>query len=111
MRRLLALSMVLGCSEAPLDSAQPEPGLAITSPEDGAWLDLGAEVTLEVDAWSAEGSDVDASSVQWQVDEWTGQGSPLSTTELPAGSWTLEASLQLEGQTVTDSVEISVWAR
>ena len=111
MRRLLALSMVLGCSETPQDSAQPEPGLAITSPDDGAWLDLGTEVTLEAEAWSADGSDADASAVQWQIGEWTGQGSPLSTTDLPAGSWTVEASLELEGQTVTDSVEVSVWAR
>ena len=63
------------------------------------------------EAWSADGSDADASAVQWQIGEWTGQGSPLSTTELPAGSWTVEASLELEGQMVTDSVEISVWAR
>ena len=86
------------------------PPSCFISPEDGAWLDLGAEVTLEAEAWTADGSDVDASAVQWQIGEWTGQGSPLSTTELPAGSWTVEASLELEGQAVTDSVEVSVWA-
>jgi hypothetical protein len=111
MMRGLWMLGLLACAGEPEDTAQPEPGLRILSPEDGDWYDLGDEVLLEAEAWNGDGSEADLSTMSWTVDTWSGEGNSLATTELPAGTLLIEASAQVDGQAVSDSVEISVWAR
>jgi hypothetical protein len=113
MRRIAVLTSLLlaACGDKAQDSAAPgTPTLTITAPIDGAWLDEGAEVTLSAVGRDGSGAEIDLSGLAWSTGGWAVEGNDLVVTDLPAGNHTLEAQILIEGEVVSDSVDISVFA-
>ena len=114
MRHLFPLATVwlAACSDRTLDSgATPRsPTLTIVSPIDGVWLDEGADTVLSAVGRDASGSSVALDELLWSTEGWEITGNDVTVTDLPAGNITLSAEIQIDGQAVADSVELSVFA-
>lgn len=113
MRHIAALTTLLlaGCADKEADSGfVGTPTLSITSPSDGAWLDEGAEVTLSAAGRNGAGAVANLSDLAWSTGDWAVEGNDVVVTDLPAGNHTLEAQVLIEGELVSDSVEITVFA-
>ena len=109
--RSAPLMVIMACSGTEGDSSVMDAGIRIVTPADGAWFDLGDEVALEAEAWQVGGEAIDLDTAVWAVDGWTEEGNPLLTSELPPGNLTLQVRGEVDGETLTDSVEIAVWAK
>ena len=113
MRHIAALTALLltACGDKATDSGTTgTPTLTITSPSDGAWLDEGAEVTLSAVGRHGSGVTANMSDLAWSAGDWAMEGNDLVVTDLPAGNLTLDAQVLIDGEVVTDSVEITVFA-
>lgn len=89
------------------------PYMNILSPTPGEFLDEGQEVLLEAEGRTGEGALSPLSEVTWTSDDgvYAVDGNALSVTDLPAGVYALVAEGTVEGQVVSDSVEVVVYAR
>lgn len=87
------------------------PSVSITSPDDGATFDAGADVTLEGSASDPEDGSLTGSSLAWSsdVDGDLGTGTSVTVSDLSEGAHeiTLEAT-DSEGATASSSVSITV---
>ncbi len=118
--KVLGLTWLWACGAPEADSggakATWDRRLEIEAPLNGALLDAGAPTDL-----IAEGRDADAAIVEledplWQIEDdggatiWQAAGSPLTVTDLPAGTWTLRCNAGVDGYQLEDSVEVNVFA-
>lgn len=111
MRTIAVMLLLAGCGDKATDSAAAQPPtLTITAPADGAWLDEGAEVTLSAVGRDGTGASIPLSALAWSTGAWAVEGNDLVVTDLPAGNHTLEAQVLIDGEVVSDSVDITVFA-
>lgn len=82
--------------------------LTILSPTDGDVFEYGDEVTLTVEASYEDGTDATVSQVSWSAGSWSGNGSTLTVADLPVGALTVAVEGKVDGETLSDSVGITV---
>lgn len=115
---VLGAALGLGCDgdkdDTSGDMRQGE--VEIISPPAGAWLTVGEEVTLEARATNADDYTLDIDSARWTATddstgaEWSTTGNPVAVSDLPAGVLDLSVEVEAGGMTLTDSIEVSVYA-
>lgn len=90
-----------------------ELALEILSPSDGATFMEGTAVALEVRAVDqATGDAVTLDTATWTSGmDWSFSGTSGSVTDLPAGPLVLTATATVDGESLTDSVSITVEAQ
>lgn len=97
--------MIFLLAIAACDSVLSEqPSLSIETPSDGAVLQVGAPVLLSAVVVGAT-----VESAHWTAGDWAADMLQGEVTDLPYGDWTLTASAEADGVTLSDAVAISVW--
>jgi hypothetical protein len=107
-------SGLAGCGEKDTDTAaSDEPvALVVLSPADGAFLDEGAATQLRAEARDGAGASLEVDDVAWSTENgWAAQGNDIEVSDLPAGSYALQAQALIDGKTLDTSIEISVFAQ
>jgi hypothetical protein len=111
----LSLGAVLwGCGDKDTDTAVSDEAvsLVVLSPADGAFIDEGTATQLRAEARDVAGGSVEVDDVAWSTEDgWAAQGNDIEVTDLPAGSYALNAQALIDGKTLETSIEISVFAQ
>lgn len=89
------------------------PYMNILSPTPGEYLDVGDAVTLEAEGRVGDGSLAAVEAVTWSSDDgvFTAEGNPVTVTELHGGVYALAAEGVVNGEPVSASVDVVVYAR
>lgn len=81
--------------------------VAITSPGKGETYDYGSPITFTAEV-TADGEAIDASKVTWSSGAWSDVGISVTTSDLPPGKNTVQVEAKVDGETYTDSVDVTV---
>ena len=111
--------LVVGCSGKSNDSAgsgaavEAGPYINVLSPISGQFLDVGDEVRLEAEGRLGDHRSAELTEVVWTSDDglYQVEGNGLLVDDLHAGLYALEVQGLIEGQPVTASVDVVVYAR
>lgn len=107
---LVALASI-GCGDKDGgDSGTSTVVLSIVSPDDGAFLDEGAEVFLDVEARDESGAELPVTDVSWEADGWSAEGDEITVSDLPVGEFELRATGVNDAKTLSASIEVYVFA-
>lgn len=109
----LALVCALGgCGDQDTGGESPIEGseLTIKQPADGAWFDQGQEVEFVAQVRRADGSEASADGVLWSTEGWSAEGAVVRTSDLPPGILDITAATEVEGEHLSATVQISVYA-
>jgi len=115
---LLALSALAGCSgDSAADAAEKERleqeaaakavTITLASPDAGAEFEADTAIPLKVSAKKGAKA-TEADSVSWTIGAWHGEGAQTEANGLPSGTHTVEVEVVVDGETYTDSVEITI---
>lgn len=105
------VALAIGCSgSAATSSTGSHPTVRIISPEDGAWFNVGDPVTFEAAANYEDGTEATIEDATWTAGSWTGKGVTVTTDALPAGVLDVKLEATVDGRTLTDGIQISVFA-
>ena len=115
--RWLALGLLVACGGKSDDSAGGAAGtgtpyLNVLSPTSGEYLDEGQDVLLEAEGRRGDGAPAELSSVTWTSDDglFSVEGNGLVVNNLHPGYYVLEVRGTIEGQDVSDAVEVVVYS-
>ncbi len=85
----------------------PSVEVAITSPRDGATFDFAEAIDLTVES-TRDGDPVDPKRVSWTIGDWTGSDAETTAEGVSSGDHKVQVEVTIDGDTYTDSVEITV---
>jgi len=109
----LALLVAVACGDKGDDTAggaEGHPTLQIDAPVDGAWFDQGDEIEFSASGRSADGADADVVDAVWTTEGWTQSGASFTATDLPPGVLDIALDATVDGEALTATVSISVYA-
>jgi hypothetical protein len=93
------------------DSGAQVVTLSIASPDDGAFLDEGRDVLLDVEARDQTGAEVYVTDVAWSADGgWSAAGDEITVSDLPVGEYALRATAVYAGEALSASIDVYVFA-
>ena len=115
--RWLALGLLVACGGKNDDSAASAAGtgtpyLNVLSPTSGEFLDEGQDVLLEAEGRRGDGAPAELSSVTWTSTDglFAVEGNGLVVNNLHPGIYALEVRGTIEGQDVSDVVDVAVYS-
>lgn len=108
----LALAVMVGCGDEGSDTAQAQGWtmLIIESPADGSWFDQGGDVEFLATGRSAGGAEAEVIDAVCSTEGWTQTGASFTASDLPPGNLDILLEASVDGEVLTASVEVTVWA-
>lgn len=110
---LLFVSLLAGCTESGDSGSSSttekaeKATISLASPADGATVAEGEAVHFLVTAKLGK-EDAEVNHAEWTAGTWSRTGNDFDATDLPVGDLTVSVEALVDGQTVTDTVTITV---
>lgn len=101
---------LFGCKEGRIEGKAPETSVevSIVSPAEGDVFAAGEQVLLSARATDQDDVVQVIESAEWSAPDWATTGNDVVAVDLPLGTYDLDLAALVAGETLTDSVSITV---